>query len=189
MPWRTELQTFRGLRIPIAEIGLMLQAKRIGSMERWFLLSGKLALLLFVSLMLVLLTGSCHKEEVNPNIPAVFINVTIDPNSTFYQELNTVGGWMYLTAEPPSRGLIVYRMGIDEFVAYDRFPPNNPDRCCNDQGNCTRLLVDEYFPFVQDTCTNTAYQILNGSIFEGEGKYPLIAYHTVYNGQLLRIFN
>jgi hypothetical protein len=145
--------------------------------------------LLAASAMAVVLVYSCTKEEQNPNTPSVYINITIDPNSTFYQELNTVGGWMYLTAEPPSRGLIVYKLSLDEFVAYDRFPPNNPNECCTTNGTCTRLLVDDYFPFVMDTCTNTSYQILNGALFEGTGRYPLIRYNTVYNGQLLRIFN
>jgi hypothetical protein len=139
-------------------------------------------------ILLFLITGGCDKEDRNPYIPDVYIDITLDPNSTFYQELNTVGGWMYLTSELPSRGIIVYRSDIMEFLAYDRIPPNDPNKCCND-GVCTRLIVGDYFPFVKDTCTGTSYLLLNGSIFEGEGKYPLIRYNTTYNGQLLRIFN
>jgi hypothetical protein len=135
-----------------------------------------------------LIISACQKEDPNPYIPDVYIDITIDPNSTFYQELNTVGGWMYLTSELPSRGIIVYRSDIIEFVAYDRIPPNDPNRCCSNN-ICTRLVVGDYYPFVQDTCTSTSYLLLNGSIFEGEGKYPLIRYNTSYNGHLLRIFN
>ncbi|MDP3461974.1 MAG: hypothetical protein Q8S18_04195 [Bacteroidales bacterium] len=149
----------------------------------------QITVLKFLSLVIVFMIAGCGKEEQNPDIPSVYINITIDPSSTFYQELNTVGGWIYLTSEPPSRGLIVYRLAIDEFIAYDRYPPNNAGKCCTAQGVCTRLLVDDYFPFVQDTCTNTSYLILDGSKFEGEGRYPLIRYNTVYNGQMLRIFN
>ncbi|MCK9448010.1 MAG: hypothetical protein M0Q41_03430 [Bacteroidales bacterium] len=138
-------------------------------------------------LMLGLMWG-CDKEIRNPNIPEIFLNVTLDPNSTIYQPLNTVGGWMYLTSEVPSRGIIVHRVTIDEFVAFDRIPPNEPDRCC--QGTvCTRLLVDGYYPFAKDTCTQTMYSLLDGSIFEGEGRYPMIRYNTLYSGGLLRIFN
>ena len=131
----------------------------------------------------------CKKEEQNPNIPNVFINITIDPNSTIYQELNTAGGWLYLTSTSPSRGIIVYRIDQTQFVAYDRMPPNDPDKCCDDDGNCSRLVVGDYYPFAKDECNNISYLLLNGSIFEGEGKYPLIQYNTSYNGQLLRIFN
>ncbi len=144
-------------------------------------------IVLMVVFPLILMTA-CDKEEGNPYIPDVYIDFTLDPNSTFYQELNTVGGWMYLTSELPSRGIIVYRADNMEFMAYDRMPPNDPNRCCTNNV-CTRLLVDDYYPFVMDTCTNISYLLLNGSIFEGEGKYPLIRYNTSYNGQLLRIYN
>ncbi|MFA5546630.1 MAG: hypothetical protein WDA14_13350 [Sphaerochaetaceae bacterium] len=142
--------------------------------------------LLFV--LLLLIQPGCRKEEINPNDPKAYINIEIYPNSTFYQELNTVGGWMYLTALPPSRGIIVYRYNLSEFLAYDRMPPNEPNNCCVD-GNCTRLIVGDYFPFAYDECNEISYLLLNGSIMEGEGKFPLIQYNTTYNGQQLRIFN
>ncbi len=140
--------------------------------------------LLFIAFLVS--SPSCKKDNINPNVPDVYINVTIDPNSTFYQELNTVGGWMYLTAEAPSRGIIVYRYDIMEFLAYERTPPNEPNKCCTANA-CTRLIIDGLF--AQDTCTGTSYNLLNGNIFEGEGRYPLIRYNTTYNGNLLRIFN
>lgn len=145
--------------------------------------------LFYLIITMVVVASACKKEEENPNVPNVYINITIDPNSTFYQELNTAGGWLYLTSTPPSRGIIVYRIDQTQFVAYDRMPPNDPDRCCDEDGNCTRLVVGDYYPFAKDECNNISYLLLNGSIFEGDGKYPLIQYNTSYNGQLLRIFN
>ncbi|PKP52059.1 MAG: hypothetical protein CVT92_10680 [Bacteroidetes bacterium HGW-Bacteroidetes-1] len=139
-------------------------------------------------MIVVLFFSSCKKEERNPNIPEVYINFTIDPNSTIYQPLNTAGGWMYLTSEPPSRGIIVHRINLDEFVAFDRFPPNDPNKCC-DGINCTRLVVDDNYPFAKDNCTGTTYSLLDGSIFEGDGRYPMIRYNTTYYGGLLRVFN
>lgn len=146
-------------------------------------------LIFWIILTTAFMLDGCKKEEQNPNIPNVFINITIDPNSTIYQELNTAGGWLYLTSTSPSRGIIVYRIDQTQFVAYDRMPPNDPDKCCDDDGNCSRLVVGDYYPFAKDECNNISYLLLNGSIFEGEGKYPLIQYNTSYNGQLLRIFN
>ncbi len=144
--------------------------------------------LLFFLLGISLFLPGCRKEEPNPNIPDVYINFTIDPNSTMYQPLNTAGGWMYLTAEPPSRGIIVHRITSDEFVAFERMPPNDPNRCC--EGNvCTRLVVDEFYPFAKDKCLGTLFSLLDGSIFEGEGRYPMTQYHTSYYGGLLRVFN
>lgn len=134
---------------------------------------------------------SCDKgDDPNSDIPYAYINVVINPNSTLYQELNVVGGWMYYSyVNPPSRGLIVYRLSQDEFLAYERTPPVNSDQCCDPEtGECTRLLVDDYYPFVYDTCTEYSYQILDGSPF-APATVPLKRYRTVYDGLNLYITN
>ncbi len=142
---------------------------------------------ILVAIVTLLITGGCVDTPDNPNAPQVIIDFTIYPNSTHYHDLNVVSGWMYVTSETPSRGIIIYRMSQDEFKAYDRIPPNDPDACCDDEGNCTRLVVDS--PFVVDNCNGIQYSILDGSIFSGDGVYPLIEYHTVYDGNSLRVYN
>lgn len=98
-------------------------------------------------LMIALLgAGSCSKSPVNPEITPAIVQINIDPNSTFYQQLNTVGGWVYIKngdrgayLSSSSRGVIIYRSGIDTFKAYDRIPPNSPNQC----GSTTALVVGE----------------------------------------------
>ena len=139
-----------------------------------------------ISLISILIFGmfTCEDTPHNPNIPDAYINFSIEPNSTFYSELNTVSGWMYVTAPPESRGIIIYRYSLDEFKAYERQSPNEPNSC----GEYSRLIVD--FPFVVDTCQDVKYSILDGSVFtEGYKGYPLIQYHTQYDGSTLRIYN
>lgn len=139
-------------------------------------------------ILIIFLLGllSCKDTPHNPNIPQGYFNFSIEPNSTFYYELNTVSGWMYI--KPPtftqSRGIIVYRYSLDEFKAYERQSPNEPNSC----GELSRLIVD--FPFIVDTCLNVKYSILDGSVVtEGYQGYPLIQYHTQYDGSELRIYN
>lgn len=140
---------------------------------------------------------SCgEKTNVNPNIPQVYINFTIDPNSTLFLELNSVGGWTYLEEMPgmyvpyPSRGIIVYRQDVNLFKAYERQPPNDPFRCCDDiSQTCSKLVLGDNYPFVKDTCTGTMYQLLDGTIFSGEGQYSMIQYNSTYDGSLLHIYN
>ena len=154
----------------------------------------------FVTLifLLTLILGiySCGKDaNNNPNIPQVNINLTLDPNSTLFLELNSVGGWMYLDEvpgmyiPPPSRGVMVYRQDVTTFLAYERQPPNTPNQCCNSQQDCTKLIIGNNFPFVKDTCTGTLYNLLDGTIFEGEGQYPLIRYNAYFDGGTLFINN
>ena len=145
----------------------------------------------------LILFSSCGKDiPENPNVPNVRINITVDPNSTMFLELNTVGGWIYLDEVPgianmiypPSRGVIVYREDFSTFKAYERQPPNTPWKCC--VGNvCSKLIIGGNYPFVKDTCTETLYSLLDGTIFSGEGVYPLIRYNAFYDGALLHISN
>ncbi len=145
----------------------------------------RLILLLLTTAIAFLLHG-CGDRNVNPNIPKVHIDFEIWPDSPRFHELNTISGYMYLTSEYPSRGIIVYRMWQNEFKAYDRIPPNEPNACCNGD-SCSRMVVD--FPFIVDKCNHIKYNIMDGSIVEGVGVYPLIEYYTEYDGSKLRIHN
>ena len=128
--------------------------------------------------------NSCIDTPHNPNVPNVYINFEIYPNSTMYYELNTIAGWMYVNAPWPSRGIIIFRHPSGEFKAYERQSPNEPDYC----GESSRLIVDS--PFVVDTCLDVKYSILDGSIITpGYNGYPLIEYRTQYDGHTLRVFN
>lgn len=136
---------------------------------------------------------SCTKDD-GGRLPLPPVDITINPNSTIYQELNIAGGWIYLDetdgVEAPSRGIIVYRLTEDQFYAYERTPPFKPDSCCNIAKTiCARLIVDSYFPFVMDTCTNSKYLILDGSPVSGPSSMSLGMYVTEYDGYLLYIHN
>ena len=136
-----------------------------------------------------ILITACKKDNADRQ-PLPPISITIDPNSTIYQELNIVGGWLYLGevdgAEPPSRGIIVYRLSTEQFQAFERTPPFKPDSCCNvSKTICTSLVVD--YPFILDTCTSSKYLILDGSPVEGPSYMPLGMYITEYYGGLLYI--
>jgi hypothetical protein len=148
-----------------------------------------LLVLMFVGLVVF---TSCKKNGDDPNsdIPYAYINVVINPNSTLYQELNIVGGWMYYPyVNPPSRGLIIYRLSQEQFLAYERTPPVNSNACCDPEtGLCTYLVVDDYFPFVYDTCSDLSYQIIDGSPIT-PATVPLKQYYTSYDGFNLYINN
>lgn len=156
---------------------------------------------LLILLILLPFLQACHEYPENPNRPVLPYPITIYPNTQQYYELNFVGNWLYITSEieSTSRGIIVYRQSANEFLAYDRLPPNEPDACTDIYGNTTRMVVD--FPFVVDRCNNAYYNILNGQIIvatpdkipnfptDGTVVYPLIQYHTTYDGVKLTISN
>jgi hypothetical protein len=151
-----------------------------------------LPLLLATIILGFLFHSGCQKGDENP--PLGYINISIEPNSTIYQELNVIGGWRYLDESDgvfaPSRGLIVYRSTIDQFMAYDRMPPYMADSCCDSNNkNCTKLLVGDEYPFVVDTCTGSRYLIIDGSPSSGPSTKFLYTYITEYDGYTLYIHN
>lgn len=156
----------------------------------------------FIAVVALFVVQSCENYPENPNRPKTPFSFSIYPNTIQYQALNVTSGWIYLTSEveSTSRGIIVYRQSENEFLAYDRLPPNEPDACTDSQGNTTRMVVD--FPYVVDRCNNAYYNILNGQIIVNEQFdmipnfpttgvtiYPLIQYHTTYDGNKLTVYN
>lgn len=156
--------------------------------------------LLLILTLLPFLKG-CTSYPTNPNRPVLPYPITIYPNTMQYHDLNFLYGWAYITSdiESTSRGLIVFRINEMEFLAFDRMPPNEPDACTDDHGNTTRLVVD--YPFVVDHCNNAYYNILNGELIirepdmipnfptDGTAIFPLIQYHTSFDGSQLTITN
>lgn len=130
---------------------------------------------------------SCHSDWENPNRLTAIVDFTIYPNSIREYELNSPGGFKYYSSDPESnsRGIIVYRVDMTEFRVWDRLPPNSPNACCNDEGECSRLVADGLF--VLDNCNNISYNILDGTVFEGEGRYRLYPYTYMFDGTALRI--
>ena len=112
-------------------------------------------------------------------IREIGINFSIYPNTPEYQELNDVGGWVYITGGQD--GIIVYRLSLDEFMAYDRMPIITNDLCPDNH-----LIVD--MPYIVDECNSQQYNILNGYNLNGDGSH-VYWYQTEYDGTTLRIYN
>lgn len=127
--------------------------------------------------------SSCGDQKNCARIETGFVNISIYPDGTEYQNLNTVGGWEYITAEDPSMGILVYRTSLYEFKAYERTSPydqDNPD---------ARIYVDEETEMLAiDSVNDCRYLLLDGYPFDGPGSCPLTEYSTSYNGLTLRIY-
>lgn len=131
---------------------------------------------------LLLISSKCQKNQndILPNIP---FDITIDLNLPSYNELTGVGGWAYLNGG--SRGIIIYRRAIDEFIAFDRHSPADL------AGTCFLPLFPDATNFLvlKDTCNNATFSLYDGSPMTNS-EYGLRQYATQYNGNnLLRIYN
>ncbi len=138
--------------------------------------------LLVISFGLLLLSSKCNNQNQHP-VPFVPVDITIDMQLPSYSNLQGVGGWTYLNGG--SRGIIVYRKAIDEFVAFDRHAPSDPE------GSCPMALYPDDQNFLQliDSCNNAVFSLYDGSPVSNS-IFGLRQYATQFNGNnLLRVYN
>jgi len=133
-------------------------------------------------IIMLILAAGCKKEAVQNEIPVIAVNIAINPNSTEYYQLNTVGGWVYLTGG--YRGIIVYRSNVNEFTAYERACPYDWD-----QGTTSRLVVDASGITASCPVCKSKFILLDGSVYGGPSHYPMKSYQTYYDGSILYISN
>lgn len=131
-----------------------------------------------VTMILLLLTG-CKQEE--NGIPSYPINIVINLDDPTWFNLGAVGGWEYVSGG--SQGLIVFRSGIDDFMAYERHCVYQPENEC-------RVSVDSTGLFAEDIdCSGSKFNLFNGSVVEGPATLPMHSYPTIFSGNILQIVN
>ncbi len=135
---------------------------------------------ILVFFMICLILTGCNDEE-NNNIPLVEVYFDININDPKYINLQTIGGWEYLTGG--SRGIILYRKSTDVFMAYDRhctFQPSN---------TCSLVSVDGTNFSASDICCGSSFLLDNGSVSKPPAAFPLKQYNTFFDGTTLSVRN
>jgi hypothetical protein len=141
----------------------------------------KLRFILFFALA-VFTMGACNKSNSHP-VPNIPFDFTIDITLPSYSGLMGVGGFTYVSGG--SRGIIVYRRSIDEFIAFDRHSPQDPE------GTCALPLYpdNDNFLMLIDSCSTATFSLYDGSAISNS-EFGLRQYQTVFNGSnILRIYN
>ena len=139
---------------------------------------------IFLVFIIILFHFSCGRNRLHP-VPYYQFDLNINLSLPTYNSLLGVGGWAYVSGAG-SRGLVVYRRSVGEFVAFDRHSPADPEGTCD-----TPLVTDEEnFLLLNDPCSDAQFSLFDGSIAAGDTEWGLRQYQTFYNGgDFLRIFN
>lgn len=140
-------------------------------MKRKFLF---LAPLLIISLIL----NSCSKETESDNIPYVYVNFTIYPNTL---DFIPDGGWAYVTGG--YKGIIIYRPAHEEFMVFERTCPFDPLQ------DDARVEVEESGIIAIDKHCGSRFLLTDGSPIEGPARVGLKQYRSRYDGYSLIISN
>lgn len=138
----------------------------------------------FQAILLVLITFgmfSCRRDE--PRIPYVYVDFYINTTDPSFSALNAVGGWVYVTGG--SKGIIIYRKTQNDFMAYERHCPYDPE------ASCSRLEVESSGLLIEDPCCSSVYLITDGSPSSGPGTAsgPVQQYHTSFDGMSIHVTN
>ncbi len=128
----------------------------------------------------IMFFSSCGKENFHP-VPNVMVDIRINIENPSYAALNTVGNSVSVSGG--YRGIIIYRVGLNEFTAFDRSCPHHPwEQCAVVNGQLGQ-------PFAKCDCCQTTYQLLDGSKFSGPSLFPLRAYRVTFLHPFLSINN
>lgn len=124
----------------------------------------------------ILLTASCRDRDEEGNIqdrvPNVPVNISINVLFPEYFNLQTPGGWEYLNGG--SMGIIVYRLGPEEFKAYDR-------HCTWNVADRNRISVTDQGIIAADSICGSSFVIIDGTVVEDPAFVPLTEYRTTFN--------
>jgi len=138
-------------------------------------------ILKFTFILLFFVFASCNEEK--ELIPNVYVDFQIDLNDPEYKDLNVTGGYINVTGG--HRGILIYRRSFDEFSAYDRACPYDPE--------CGYVSADEsVFLAVDTVCCKSEFALtLNGAVTTGPAQFPLRNYSVQYNSStnLIRVTN
>lgn len=116
-----------------------------------------------------------------PRIADVPVNITIYPSTPAYFKLSAIGGWQYLNGGV--KGIIVYHKDMNEYVAFERNSPYQPDNGCIIQVDTTNNII------CFDPCSNSKFLLTDGSIQQGPATINLKKYATYWDGNALKISN
>jgi nitrite reductase/ring-hydroxylating ferredoxin subunit len=127
-------------------------------------------------------SNSCKKDD-DSQVPFVAVDITLNLDLPDNLPLLNPGGWLQVTGG--SRGIIVYRINLDEFVAFDRHCTFEAEKGCkitvNSESNVTAI---------DNQCCSSVFSIIDGFPQSGNAKRQLREYSTSFNGtNIIRIFN
>jgi nitrite reductase/ring-hydroxylating ferredoxin subunit len=134
-----------------------------------------------ISLLLtsIIICCSCRKNSsFIPNAPVQLVINTLDPQ---YQNLNGIGGWVYV--EAGSRGIIVFRSEYNTFKAYDRHCSYEPEN------ECGKVSVTEDNIIAIDSCCSSKFQLIDGLPIDGPATRGLQQYSTSFDGNIIQVWN
>lgn len=122
-------------------------------------------------------------RNADNQVPYVLVDITLLLDLPSFTALTTPGGSEEITGG--SMGIVVYRINLQDFAAFDRHCTHNVNDFC-------RIQTDEETGVTAVCeCCASVFSIIDGTPIEGPAARSLLRYNTTFNGNTnqLRIFN
>lgn len=141
--------------------------------------------ILLLLVFLLVNTSSCKKDE--EYVPIYHVNFKIFIDQPQYANLHAPGNSMILNnnvigENNTPHGIIVYRLSMDEFKAYERTCTYEPEKGC-------LVQIDSSGITATCPCCKSEYLLIDGYPTDGKAELPLWEYRTIFNGQELFVYN
>lgn len=132
-----------------------------------------------ISILLLFFLAQCKKND-DP-VPYVYVNFYVSLSSPEFANLNSVGGWVYVTGG--YKGIVIYRNSQDEFCAFERVCPYHPTT------GCERVVVEPSGITATDTVCGSRFLLMDGTVVNGPATISLTRYKTYFNGTTVQVTN
>lgn len=133
--------------------------------------------IIVVIILLLLVVPGCNKDK-QPQIPYVYVNLQLYPDSLDYIP---VGGYKYINGG--YSGIVIYRFLSDQFAVYERCCPYDPEK------TGARITVNPAGTTCTDSVCMSKFILYDGTPYEGPSPYALMQYRWTYDGEVLFVFN
>jgi nitrite reductase/ring-hydroxylating ferredoxin subunit len=140
-------------------------------------MSRKTLLILLLGFVIITSWGCRDRIAQVPDVP---VDIVVNINQPAFFDLTVPTGWVYLTGG--SRGIILYRLNTEEFIAFERHSPFEPENNCS-------VIVENDGVIISDPCSDSSWLITDGSIVTGPTSFPLVTYDVRFTNPYVYITN
>lgn len=136
--------------------------------------------LLLIFLIITACSGSDDVLNNNPNLPDLNFRFQLNLSLPEYNDLQFPGN-SFATYNEGVKGVVVYNLNNNQFVAFELSDPNHPPR------NCSAMLVNGVI--ASCSCDENTYNVITGELAQGDGIYTMKPYRVERSGNILQVYN